>query len=74
MTELCNIDLIESLASALETMAFVAVMPPEGPIDPPNDPVLVPRTDAMVTAVTGGYSPSPTPSRVGIETSRSKRE
>lgn len=41
MPELCNSQLVESLAEALETMAFVSLMPPEQPIQPPSEAVYV---------------------------------
>ena len=41
MLELCNVDLIEALASALETMAFVTLSPTEGPAKPPDEAVIL---------------------------------
>ncbi|HEY1628805.1 MAG TPA: hypothetical protein VGF52_03035, partial [Tepidisphaeraceae bacterium] len=41
MPELRNSALVESLAMALETMAFISVEPPEGAIEPPDEPVLL---------------------------------
>jgi hypothetical protein len=41
MPELRNSDLVEALASALETMAFVTLEPPEGSIEPPDEPILL---------------------------------
>lgn len=42
MPELCNTQLVESLAAALETIAFVSVMPPEEPVlAAPQDAVLI---------------------------------
>jgi hypothetical protein len=41
MLELRNKDLIEALAMALETMAFVTLEPPEGAVEPPDEPILL---------------------------------
>lgn len=42
MPELLNLELVESLATALEMMAFISLAPPEGPVvSPPDDPVHV---------------------------------
>ena len=41
MPELLNLELVESLATALETMAFISLSPPEGPVSAPEDPVHV---------------------------------
>ena len=41
MPELCNSDLVESLASALETMAFISLTPPEEAIQPPDEAVML---------------------------------
>ena len=41
MTALRNIELLESLATALEMLAFVSISPVEGEIEPPTDAALV---------------------------------
>jgi hypothetical protein len=41
MPELCNSQLVESLAAALETMAFVSLAPVEEPPAAPTDAVLI---------------------------------
>jgi hypothetical protein len=41
MPELCNSQLVESLALALETMAFVSLTPPDSPPPAPEEPVLL---------------------------------
>jgi hypothetical protein len=41
MPKLLNLELVESLATALETMAFISLSPPEEPLLPPDDPVHV---------------------------------
>ena len=41
MPELCNTDVVESLASALETMAFISLEPPDAPVQPPDEPILL---------------------------------
>src|SRR4051794_34281231 len=41
MPELCNSQLVESLAAALETMAFVSLAPVDEPPTAPTDAVLI---------------------------------
>src|SRR3954463_11011996 len=41
MPELLNSELVESLAAALETLAFVSLSPAEEPLSPPDEPALV---------------------------------
>lgn len=41
MPELCNMQLIESLGMALETMAFMTLSPAAPPVRPPDNPVLI---------------------------------
>ncbi|MGD0770185.1 MAG: hypothetical protein ABSB42_18540 [Tepidisphaeraceae bacterium] len=41
MPELRNGQLVESLTAALETMAFVSLLPPDGPAPAPDEAILV---------------------------------
>lgn len=41
MPELLNAELVESLATALDAMAFITLAPPEEPLLPPDEPVLI---------------------------------